>query len=124
MAFFSALGLWSRLLYIRRTKKQLEEKNRIIEAEKEKAQASEQAKHQFLANMSHEIRTPMNAIKGMTDILIRREPKDQQLTYLNAIKESSNSLLVIINDILDMSKIEAGKIDLENIPFSQSLGEV
>lgn len=90
----------------------------MIESEKEKAQASEQAKHLFLANMSHEIRTPMNAIKGMTDILLRREPQTEQLSYLNAIKESSNSLLVIINDILDMSKIEAGKIDLERIPFS------
>ncbi|MCR9289160.1 ATP-binding protein [Saprospiraceae bacterium] len=118
IAAFIALGLYSRYRFVQKTKAELEAKNKIIEAEKEKAQASEQAKHQFLANMSHEIRTPMNAIKGMTDILIRREPQDQQRTYLNAIKESSNSLLVIINDILDMSKIEAGKIDLENIPFS------
>jgi signal transduction histidine kinase/ActR/RegA family two-component response regulator len=118
LAAFIALGLYLRYRFLQKTKAELEAKNQIIEAEKEKAQASEQAKHQFLANMSHEIRTPMNAIKGMTDILIRREPKNQQRTYLNAIKESSNSLLVIINDILDMSKIEAGKIDLENIPFS------
>jgi CheY-like chemotaxis protein len=54
----------------------------------------------------------------MTDILLRRDPKSKQLTYLNAIKESSNSLLVIINDILDVSKIEAGKVDFETIPFS------
>jgi CheY-like chemotaxis protein/nitrogen-specific signal transduction histidine kinase len=87
------------------------------QAEKEKAQASEKAKHQFLANMSHEIRTPMNAIKGMTDILIRRHPKDDQKEYLNSIKQSSDSLLVIINDILDISKIEAGKIELEHEPF-------
>ena len=88
------------------------------QAEKEKAQASERAKHQFLANMSHEIRTPMNAIKGMTDILIRRNPKDDQKEYLESIKQSSDSLLVIINDILDISKIEAGKIELEEEPFS------
>ena len=113
-----ALGLWTRLRFIRKTKVALEEKNRLIEAEKEKAKSSEQAKQQFLANMSHEIRTPMNAIKGMTDILLRRDPKSQQLTYLNAIKDSSASLLVIINDILDISKIEAGKIELENISFS------
>lgn len=86
--------------------------------EKEKAQASERAKHQFLANMSHEIRTPMNAIKGMTDILIRRNPKEDQKEYLDSIKQSSDSLLVIINDILDISKIEAGKIELEQEPFS------
>ena len=88
------------------------------QAEKEKAQASERAKHQFLANMSHEIRTPMNAIKGMTDILIRRNPKEDQKEYLDSIKQSSDSLLVIINDILDISKIEAGKIELEYEPFS------
>jgi len=88
------------------------------QAEKEKAQASERAKHQFLANMSHEIRTPMNAIKGMTDILIRRNPKEDQKEYLDSIKQSSDSLLVIINDILDISKIEAGKIELEHEPFS------
>ncbi|GJM17430.1 MAG: hypothetical protein DHS20C13_27570 [Thermodesulfobacteriota bacterium] len=117
-ALAAAILLYSRLRFVRKTKTILEEKNKIIEAEKEKAKASEKAKHQFLANMSHEIRTPMNAIKGMTDILLRREPQSQQLSYLNAIKESSNSLLVIINDILDMSKIEAGKVDLENIPFS------
>jgi signal transduction histidine kinase/ActR/RegA family two-component response regulator len=85
---------------------------------KEAAEASERAKHQFLANMSHEIRTPMNAIKGMTDILIRREPKKEQKEYLDGIKQSSDSLLVIINDILDLSKIEAGKIELEKEPFS------
>ena len=112
------VGLLSRLRYIRKTQAVLEEKNRLIEAEKEKAKSSEKAKQQFLANMSHEIRTPMNAIKGMTDILLRREPQQHQLSYLNAIKESSNSLLVIINDILDISKVEAGKIDLEEIPFS------
>ncbi len=110
-ALLMALGLWYRLKYIRKTQK-------IIKKEKEKAQASERAKHQFLANMSHEIRTPMNAIKGMTDILIRRNPKEDQKEYLDGIKQSSDSLLIIINDILDISKIEAGKIELEHEPFS------
>ncbi len=91
---------------------------RRIEKEKAKAESSERAKQLFLANMSHEIRTPMNAIKGMTDILIRRNPGAEQLDYLNGIKQSSESLLVIINDILDISKIEAGKTELECIPFS------
>jgi signal transduction histidine kinase len=68
--------------------------------------------------MSHEIRTPMNAIMGMTDILIRRGPKDEQKEYLNSIKQSSDSLLVIINDILDIAKIESGKVELEHEPFS------
>jgi len=118
LAIISVIALFSRLQYMRKTQKLLKEKNLIIEAEKEKAKASENAKHQFLANMSHEIRTPMNAIKGMTDILIRRKPKKEQIEYLEGIKESSASLLIIINDILDISKIEADKIDLESIPFS------
>lgn len=117
-ALLLALGLYAKLRYTRRTQKLLQHKNEIIEAEKEKALASEKAKHQFLANMSHEIRTPMNAIKGMTDILIRRNPKEDQKEYLDGIKQSSDSLLVIINDILDISKIEAGKVELENDPFS------
>ncbi len=118
IALLLTIGLFTRLHYVRKTEAILKEKNQQVEAEKEKAKASEKAKQQFLANMSHEIRTPMNAIKGMTDILLRRTPQSEQLSYLNAIKESSNSLLVIINDILDISKIEAGKIDLEEIPFS------
>ncbi|MBK6947405.1 MAG: hypothetical protein IPH16_04345 [Haliscomenobacter sp.] len=117
-ALLLALGLYYRLRYTRKTQKLLQQKNEIIEAEKEKAENSERAKHQFLANMSHEIRTPMNAIKGMTDILIRRNPKEDQKEYLDGIKQSSDSLLVIINDILDISKIEAGKVELENEPFS------
>jgi len=117
-ALLLALGLYTKLRYTSRTKKLLQHKNEIIEAEKEKAEASEKAKHQFLANMSHEIRTPMNAIKGMTDILIRRNPNEDQQEYLDGIKQSSDSLLVIINDILDISKIEAGKVTLEYESFS------
>ena len=113
----SIIGLYYRLRFIRRTEAELKQKNEIIEAEKLKAQTSERAKHQFLANMSHEIRTPMNAIKGMTDILLRRKPRKDQTEYLEGIKQSSESLLIIINDILDISKIEAGKIELEHQPF-------
>ena len=117
-ALLFALGLYSRLNFVKETKNLLQKKNEIIEVEKEKALTSERAKHQFLANMSHEIRTPMNAIKGMTDILLRRNPKDDQKEYLDGIKQSSDSLLVIINDILDISKIESGKLELEQEPFS------
>jgi len=106
-----ALGLWNRVRFVRKA-------NARLKKERDRAEKSEQFKHQFLANMSHEIRTPMNAIKGMSDILIRRQPTADQLKYLNAIKQSSNSLLVIINDILDLSKIEVGKVELEHIPFS------
>ena len=101
--------------------------NRIIMAEKENAEAqrlraeqSERFKQQFLANMSHEIRTPMNAVLGMTNLIIDNPQSPKLNKYLTAIKKSSENLLVIINDILDLSKLQAGKMDLEKIPFSIS----
>jgi hypothetical protein len=99
-------------------REKVKEKTHELEVEMAKAEQSEKAKEQFLANMSHEIRTPMNAILGMTRLLLDKEPRSDQMRYLNAIKESSDNLLVIINDILDLSKIEAGKIIFENIEFS------
>lgn len=83
-----------------------------VEAEKEKAEAANEAKSAFLSNMSHEIRTPMNAIVGMTDILLREEHSKQTREYLNNIKNSGDALLTIINDILDFSKIESGKMEI------------
>lgn len=88
-----------------------------LRVQKERAVQSERAKQQFLANMSHEIRTPMNAIMGMTGILKRSPHSPEQKTYLNAIAQSSENLLVILNDILDLSKLEAGRIEFERIPF-------
>ena len=85
--------------------------------QRERAEHSGQIKQQFLANMSHEIRTPMNAIMGMTGILRRNAHLPDQEKYLDAIAKSSESLLVIINDVLDLSKMEAGKIVLERVPF-------
>ncbi len=100
----------------------LQIKNQIEVAKKEKEVAEQTAhlKQQFMANMSHEIRTPMNAIVGMTRLLIDKSPKPEQMKYLNAIRKASDNLLVIINDILDLSKIEAGKIIIEKIDFSIS----
>jgi len=98
----------------------LQVKNQIelVKKEKEVAEKTAQLKQQFMANMSHEIRTPMNAIVGLANLLINKNPTEEQLKYLNAIKKSADNLLVIINDILDLSKIEAGKVVLEQIPFN------
>lgn len=95
----------------------IQEKDQAM-AEKIRAEQSEKFKQQFLANMSHEIRTPMNSVIGLTNLLIKTNLDEQQRKYLNVIKKSSENLLVIINDILDLSKIEAGKMDFEKIPFS------
>ncbi|MEZ5014234.1 MAG: ATP-binding protein [Chitinophagales bacterium] len=98
-------------------RERVREKTKELEQEKERAEHSEKVKEQFLANMSHEIRTPMNAILGMTRLLLEKGPREDQLKYLNSIKHASDNLLVIINDILDLSKIEAGKINFEHIAF-------
>ncbi len=97
---------------------QVKQQIEMAQKEKEVAERTAQLKHQFMANMSHEIRTPMNAIVGMTRLLISKRPTDDQLRYLNAIRQSSDNLLVIINDILDLSKIEAGKIIIEHTDFT------
>jgi signal transduction histidine kinase len=93
------------------------EMNNKLRLEKDNAEQSEKFKKQFLANMSHEIRTPMNAVLGFTNILLNRNPREDQIFYLDGIKKSSETLLNIINDILDLSKIEAGKLELESITF-------
>jgi PAS domain S-box-containing protein len=82
------------------------------ELEREAAEAASQAKSDFLAKVSHEIRTPMNAILGFTDLLSARTQKPQNQAYLNIISASGKSLLCLINDILDLSKIEAGKMEI------------
>ena len=88
----------------------------LIEA-KNIAEASKHAKEIFLANMSHEIRTPMNAIIGMSNQLAKTNLENNQHLYLKTIQSAANNLLIIINDILDLSKIEAGKLSIENIGF-------
>ncbi|TWR27636.1 PAS domain S-box protein [Mucilaginibacter achroorhodeus] len=85
---------------------------------KEQAERSSHFKSEFLSIMSHEIRTPMNAVIGTTNLLLEENPKPEQLEYLNTLKFSSENLLAIINDILDYNKIEAGKLQLINLPFN------
>ncbi|MGM0534156.1 MAG: PAS domain-containing sensor histidine kinase, partial [Campylobacterota bacterium] len=88
-----------------------------LDEAKQKAEAASEAKTQFLANMSHEIRTPMNAIIGLGDVLYDQMNDEKQKDILSKINNSSKMLLGIINDILDYSKIEAGKLELEDTEF-------
>ena len=89
----------------------------IAEEAKTKAESAVAAKQQFLSNMSHEIRTPMNAIIGFTKVAMKTELTEKQREYLQAIKISGDALIVLINDILDLAKVDAGKMVFEQIPF-------
>ena len=109
---------------VRERTSELRQKNSDIEhinaellVARDAAEASRRAKAQFLANMSHEIRTPMNAVIGLTNLLQQTPTTTEQSEYLTAIGSSSQNLLVILNDILDSSKMEAGKLTLEQVPF-------
>ena len=100
----------------------------IAEETKNKAENAAQiaedavkAKQQFLSNMSHEIRTPMNAIIGFTKVVLKTDLSSKQKEYLTAIKMSGDALIVLINDILDLAKVDAGKMTFEQVPFKLSL---
>jgi len=85
---------------------------------KEAAEESLKVKNEFLANMSHEIRTPLNAVIGFTDLLLETELTSEQKLHLETMRNSGEILLSLINDILDLSKLESGKLEIEEIPFN------
>lgn len=112
------LVIRSRIKMTRRVRDLLKTKNKILERERIKSNLSEKFKEEFLANVSHEIRTPMNAIMGITNILLKNKHTEEQTPYLEAMNSSSKDLLVLVNDILDLSKLEAGKMNVLQLPFN------
>lgn len=93
----------------------------VAEKATQKAEEAVKSKQQFLSNMSHEIRTPMNAIIGFTKVILKTDLTAKQKEYLTAIKISGDSLIVLINDILDLAKVDAGKMSFEKTPFKLHL---
>ena len=92
----------------------------VAEEAQSKAEDAVKSKQQFLSNMSHEIRTPMNAIIGFTKVALKTDLTPKQKEYLNAIKMSGDALIVLINDILDLAKVDAGKMAFEKTPFKMA----
>ncbi|MFN0214151.1 MAG: histidine kinase dimerization/phospho-acceptor domain-containing protein, partial [Saprospiraceae bacterium] len=132
-ALFAGLGvlallaflLYNRFRFKQRTNAQLEAKNREVEAarsraeqERQRAETSEAFKSRFLANMSHEIRTPLHGIAGFTDLLLETSLNEKQRRWLSSIHHSTDRLGEVVNDILDLSKLEAGEVKLRQVPFS------
>jgi len=113
LAALSIFVAGSTILVLRATTRNL-----LLNTQLKEAEAANYAKSRFLANMSHEIRTPMNGIIGMADLLQRTPLSPVQAKYVNALHRSGDTLLSIINNVLDLSKIEAGRTSLEHSPFS------
>lgn len=116
----------ARLDELEKQKLLLEEESREANAAKERAENADRQKSIFLANMSHEIRTPMNAIIGMTDLILRDDINERVRANANDIKSAGDSLLAIVNDVLDISKVESGKMEIasEEYDFKKLISDI
>ena len=120
------LAVWGIVVFnsrrLIRVKKRLEgivkERTKELSLTNEELKKAKEFEEQFLANMSHEIRTPMNSVVGLTNLMLKTDTNPRQVKYLKAIRQSADNMLVIINDILDVSKIQSGKLELDETDFS------
>ena len=121
LGFFFLIILGISAFWIVRLRKAIESKDRAqkqMEVEKKRAELADQEKSHFMARISHEIRTPLNGIHGMAYLLEKTELTTNQRRYLNTIKGATRTMLVIINDILEYSRLEQKRVDLEHVPFN------
>jgi len=118
LLLLALFAVYNRFKLKQKTARELAEKNQQVEAARQRAEKSEAFRKQFLANMSHEIRTPMNAIIGLSRLMKDTPLNPTARKYTDAIHHSADKLLVVLNDILDLSKLEAGKLKMQAEPFS------
>ena len=121
LLFYAYMSKSGTMKVLKIKNEEIEKQHQIIKQQKENALAAIKAKSEFLSVMSHEIRTPMNVIIGSTYLLLEDNPKPSQLENINLLKFSAENLLTLLNDILDINKLESGKIELESVPFQMNL---